>query len=933
MSAALLGELAPHFERLRGLPAREREAALAALALAPAAHARLARMLELDAQVAGDGDAASDDRLADVIAGGARRAPSTTRGRDGERLGAWRLLHELGAGGMGTVFLAERADGQFERRVAIKLLRGFPTAEAVRRLRQERGILAGLDHPNIARLLDGGETVDGQPWLALELVEGTPLLEHVAARAPTLRDRLALFDAMLDAVAHAHAHLVVHRDLKPANVMVTSDGTVKLLDFGIARLVEAGAGSQRETSTRVFSRGYASPEQQDGRAITTASDLFSLGVLLREMLTGRRDPAEPRAPAVPPLPLDADLAGILARATEAEPRRRYASVLELRDDLRRYREGRPVRATRWTRGYRLRKFVARHRFAVAASALLALLMAGFVWRLERERDHARAAEATAREALRASERDARRARASLAFLGDAFSAAAPEHALSRQVSVRDLLDSARAQLARQDDAALVQAMQRMLAHLYSELGEVRIALELMREGLAGVQPSDRLDALRLADDLDTLGALLGASGDGAGALAAARRGGELRERHAPDDPVERVRSLQALALGHHRNGEDAKAITLLREAQVAAETTAPLALYVDLAQSLSALLATAGEADEALAVATAALARVDATRPADSPERVMLLRAQANAHGAGGDPAAAERLLREAIALQDRVVASGGSRMMELTNDLALMLNDLGRYREAVEVLRQSDRHMVDAGLEGAADRAVSHGNLAGVLENAGDYAAALEQERIAIRILDEAGLGPDHQARRRIERSLARTLALTGEHAQARTRLLDLRERAARLDGVESGEYAMLTWQLTVLARRMHDPETGLALLADAERLWKALVRVDHPIFLHLRRARAAFALDEGDAALAESELRAAVAGFEAVKEQPVDLAITRSELAEVLLRRGDRPAARSLLEAALPVLRAALLPEEVSRAAAERSAAVVGLGRPRAP
>jgi serine/threonine-protein kinase len=142
-----------------------------------------------------------------------------------------------------------------------------------------------------------------------------------------------------------------------------------------------------------------------------------------------------------------------------------------------------------------------------------------------------------------------------------------------------------------------------------------------------------------------------------------------------------------------------------------------------------------------------------------------------------------------------------------------------------------------------------------------------------------------------------------------------------------------MLTWQLTVLARRMHDPQTGLALLADAERLWKALVRADHPIFLHLRRARAAFALDQGDAALAEAELRAAVAGFEAINEQPVDLAIARSELAAVLLQRGDRSGARRLLDASLPVLRDTLLPDEVSRAAAERSAVAAGLGQAPAP
>jgi eukaryotic-like serine/threonine-protein kinase len=922
MSTPSFDQLAPHFERLCALPEHERADALARLALGEAARARLARMLAADAD---DGDP-----LAELIAGGARSECAAGRDHAGERLGAWRLLRELGAGGMGTVFLAERADGQFERKVAIKLLRGFPTRDAVRRLRQERGILAGLDHPNIARLLDGGETADGQPWLAMEHVDGAPLLEHIAAHAPSLRERLALFDAMLDAVAHAHAHLVVHRDIKPANVLVGADGTVKLLDFGIARLVEAGAGSQRETSTRVFSRGYASPEQQDGRAITTASDIYSLGVLLREMLSGRRDVAGARPRIVAPLPLDADLAGILARATEAEPQRRYASAQELRDDLRRYREGRPVRATRWTRGYRLRKFAGRHRLAIGAALLAAAVLAGFIWRLERERDHARVAEATARAALQSSERDARRARASLDFLSDAFSAAAPEHALSRQVSVRDLLDSARAQLARQDDPALVHAMQRLLAHLYGELGEVAIALDLMREGLAGAEPADRVDALRLADDHDTLSQLLGASGDGAGALAAARLAGALRAHHAPGDAVERVRSLQALGLGHHRNGEDRKAIVLLREALAAADATpsVPLALHADLAQSLSALLATDGEGEAALAVATRALARVDAERPAGSPERIMLLRAQANAYGASGDPATAERLLREAITLQDRIVASGGSRMMELTNDLALVLNDLGRYREAVEVLRQSDRYMVDAGLEGAADRAVSHGNYGGFLENAGDYPAALEQYRIATRILDQAGVDAEHQSRRRIERSQARTLGLSGAHAEAQARLVDLRRRAAAAEGEDSGEYAMLTWQLTVLARQMHDPATGLPLLEEAGRRWSALAPADHPIFLHMRRARAAFELDRGALEAAESELRAVVAGFEASAENAVDLAIARSELAAVLLRRNQADAARHLLGIALPVLRETLLPAEISRVAAERSAAALGTG-----
>jgi len=394
-----LDRLAPLFERLRVLPRDARDAELAALPIDDAQRAHLKRLL--------DADAADGDPLADAISGSAQRL---ARPRE-ERLGAWRLVREIGAGGMGTVFLAERADGQFAQAVAIKVLRGFPTEEAKRRLRQERQILADLDHPNIARLIDGGETAEGQPWLAIEYVDGMPLTAWIAERALSRNERLALIDAMLDAVAHAHRHLIVHRDIKPGNAIVTRDGTVKLLDFGIARLVETGEDS-RETSTRVFSLGYASPEQIEGRAITTASDIYSLGVLLREMLTGRRDATdETRAPVVPPLILDADLAGIIAKATETDPQRRYTGAAEFRDDLVRYREGRPVRASRWTRAYRLRKFVGRHRvaFGFALTALIVLL--GFVWRLERERTRAVRAEASAQQALASSERDAASARA------------------------------------------------------------------------------------------------------------------------------------------------------------------------------------------------------------------------------------------------------------------------------------------------------------------------------------------------------------------------------------------------------------------------------------------------------------------------------------------------------------------------------------------
>ena len=253
--SASLDRFADHFERLRGLPDPQRSYELDRLALDAGERDRLRRMLEADAL--------ADDPLRRAIID----AAAGLHARDSERLGPWRLLREIGAGGMARCFWRARrwqflATGRDQCCCA-----GFPTDDGMRRLRQERQILAGLTHPNIARLLDGGETADGQPWLAIEYVAGIGLLEHISAHAHALAQRLALFDDMLAAVEHAHQRLVIHRDIKPGNVLVTPDGDVKLLDFGIARLVDNSADS-RETSTRVYSSGYASPEQIEGRAIT-----------------------------------------------------------------------------------------------------------------------------------------------------------------------------------------------------------------------------------------------------------------------------------------------------------------------------------------------------------------------------------------------------------------------------------------------------------------------------------------------------------------------------------------------------------------------------------------------------------------------------------------------------------------------------------------
>src|SRR6185503_18396474 len=309
---------------------------------------------------------------------------------EGETIGPYRLGTELGRGGMGTVFLAERADGQFDQRVALKLVkRGMDSAEILDRFRAERQILARLQHANVARLLDGGVTPDGQPYFAMEHVEGEPLTTYCQRVSLSTALRLRLFLQVCEAVEYAHRNLVVHRDLKPSNILVTPDGQVKLLDFGIAKVLDPGSTDPAVTrrEERVLTPRYAAPEQLLGQPVTTVTDVYSLGVVLYEMLAGRHPydaggsaPAANEAGvpvAVPGTLGAAELASVARMAMRPEPDRRYPSVRALADDVRRHLEGRPVSAKPDRFAYRAAKFVRRHRVAVASALVVALsLMAG-----------------------------------------------------------------------------------------------------------------------------------------------------------------------------------------------------------------------------------------------------------------------------------------------------------------------------------------------------------------------------------------------------------------------------------------------------------------------------------------------------------------------------------------------------------------------------
>jgi non-specific serine/threonine protein kinase/serine/threonine-protein kinase len=368
------------------LPAEAADAHLAQLArLDPARAARVRRLLQAHRD-AGD--------FLDVPDDGVRTPEPPVQAAAGRRIGPFTVEREIGRGGMGTVLLGTRQEGGFSQRVAIKVIRGAGLdARAAERLRDERRILADLNHPLIAHFVDGGTTDDQLPYLAMEYVEGVSITEFCDAHALPVAERVRLFSRVCEAVHYAHQRLVVHRDIKPSNILVTADGTPKLLDFGIAKLLDP-LQTDGTATVRVLTPHYASPEQAAGAAVTTSTDVYSLGVLLYELLTGsgpyrtvsressplavldairREEPERPRVAASRAgRVLHEDLDAILLKALRKHEADRYGSVEQLMQDLARHLDGRPVRAHDGSRAYRLRKFVSRNRVPVAATVIVAV---------------------------------------------------------------------------------------------------------------------------------------------------------------------------------------------------------------------------------------------------------------------------------------------------------------------------------------------------------------------------------------------------------------------------------------------------------------------------------------------------------------------------------------------------------------------------------
>ncbi|PAP79709.1 hypothetical protein B1759_15460 [Rubrivirga sp. SAORIC476] len=624
-----------------------------------------------------------------------------------ETVGPWRVGDVLGVGGMGTVYRAERREG-FAQTVALKLVkRGMDTDAVLARFRSERQILASLEHPGIARLVDGGLADDGRPYLAMEYVEGEPITDYCDRHGLGISARLGLVAEVGEAVAFAHQNLVVHRDLKPSNVLVTPEGRVKLLDFGIAKVLADDADAlHTRTGQRAFTPSYAAPEQLRGGRITTAADVYGLGAVLYRLLTGIRPvPTEGRSPAevelailaddpAPPSTvvrrseevaaargttpgrlqkrLRGDLDQIVLRALRRDPADRYETVRDLLDDLRRHREGLPVAARAGTRGYRLRRFAGRHRGALAGTAAALAVIVGVsavaFARVAAERDRAETEAETAREVA--------------GFLGSVLEEANPARALGDTISVYAALDSAALRL--RTDLADQPAVQ---ARLLTTIGDIYLGLNNPEAAEAALG-----EAVRLARSL------------------------------RPPDPAIEIAALTTLGATRdvYRRLDDA--LPLLLEA--------------------------------------AALAR-DHLDPSD-PLYARAIERLAEVHRNRTEYALAEPLYDELLTLQRRYRA-GTPELATTTNNHALFVAESGDHARALALHRETLALRIE--LLGAFHPSVANSlaNLAHVSEASGAYADAVRWGWRADS-LNQAIHGPEHQRTLRNRRTIAEALVGLGD-------------------------------------------------------------------------------------------------------------------------------------------------------------------------
>ena len=852
---------------------------------------------------------------------GPRVAPGST-------FGSWEVVRELGAGGMAEVFLVRRVVGDFEQTAALKLIkRGVDTDEVVHRFRQERQILASLEHPNIARLLDGGVSADGRPYFVMERIDGSPIDERCDRDRSSIDARLRRFLDVCRAVEHAHRKLVVHRDLKPSNILIDAAGQVKLLDFGIAKLLDPASGigaPATRTSVRVMTPEYASPEQVRGEPATTAADVYQLGLILYELLTrqrahdirsaslteierivceqmpprpstavGRRDPSVTAetvtalgfAPQRLRRKLRVDLDNIVLKALRKEPDARYQSVSALIDDVERHLDGRPVAARRPTLGYRLGRFARRHTVGVAAAVLVTLSVIGGLaataWqaRIARmERDNARREAATARSVSE--------------FLIDTFEVSDPSEARGSSVTALELLDSGRARLRQLESEPEIQAtMKDVIGRVYLSLGLYGPSRSLLTEALETRRTLARGPDAQVAESLDHLGSALLEQGQYDEAGKNLRAGLAMRrELFGPSHEQVAVSLRNLSQLAHIQ--DDLKGAQALIEEALAIQK----AIHGERHPMVAGLLKDLGmvrlqnnELDKSAEALEQALEIRRSVLGVDHPDIAETLNALGMVEQNREKLDLSEAHYREALAIQTRVLGPRHAKTSLTRNNLAGLLYQRRDFASAAPIFKENLEQQIEKLGADHPNVATSMTNLGVVLVSLGKLDEAEPLYRDALRIRT-AKLGEHHRSVAATRYFLARLLKDRGKLAEAealmRRSMPDIPETESNLPSlyVDLGEMLLAQGRLEEAGR----------LIEDAIRLHSKVDGPDSWRTAAARSARGAWFARKGDRKRAEDDLQQAWAVLSHRPEDDVRRRTALSRLAAIYKESGrDKEAA----------------------------------------
>ena len=841
-------------------------------------------------------------------------------GGGSKRIGAYRLIRILGEGGMGVVYLAARDDDQYERLVAIKVIRASlghsPTLQL--RFRAERQILANLDHPNVARLLDGGVTEDGSPYLVMEYVDGAAIDVFCRERQLALDDRLRLFRNLCTAIDYAHRHLVVHRDIKPTNVLVNADGEPKLLDFGIAKLIgsyQTGTDpSLTRDNQRLLTPDYASPEQLLGKPVSTATDVFALGILLFELLTGRvpfptsgaslmrqvraicEDEAEKasvvceRERQLPPREarrLRGDLDNIIQKALLKDPEQRYASAFLLLADIDRYLSGQSVDASRQTLFYKLGKFVRRHQLGVGLTALMTLLIIGFGIGMG----------ILARRASRGEIR----ARREEEFLASIFRAATPEGSKGESVTARQLLDRAaeRVDTELSQNPQLQVAMAENIGQSYVALGMYQNARPLLEQALRLTGESHGQASLEYADVLSELGTDYRLAGDYEKAEPLFRRASAIYEDKRGANNVVFAHGLSNLGECLYLEDKDAEAEQTLRHA-LAIERPLDDKLQDGTRNYLALEIERKGAYSEAASLLREATDISLRVLGPESQDHLIALHNLAGAQIDMGDLEGAKKSEAEVLATRRKIWGPDHPDTAYSLNNLGWIYLELGQWQDAEPLLRENlevaKRIRGGPGLRYAG----ALGNWGRVLQQKGDLAGAAASYDQAQLILTTNGRAESWEKAKLL--GYQSLLELDRSHPanaiQLATRAVKMERQLGHGDNPQLASGLLALGLANLVANHVEEAETSFR---GALAIRKQLYPPTHPEFLivQTRLAEALLAVGRPQEALAFLEraiANAQTAPFPLPAWRMAELQVARG----LALRRLGRESEATMLIAA---------------------------------